>query len=695
MPHFWNNTDKVAVTVDELVPRFWSSQASLSVELSRNRDKSYGVKRLQRGGGKNLKMLIDFDSLSVNIQDELGDPRKVEHALLLYYKTDAAAVDFYTTFHRPDGTYLRPQEQQRYITNASVLAALIQLRERHITERVKLNMSLKGLNTFLCNESNSFNEYLEKKDMPTHNLPSHPTRFKEALSAFEIPFKYAEKMWPHNFLAIIKDVEGSRKTNAQLVDDNVLTIINGLFANVAHKPTATEIARSYDAFLSGYAEVYNETTGEVYNPKEFPKLSESTVKRYLSKWENEAATYKARTGNRQQYMGQFKPFHQLERPKYAGSIISIDDRNPPFKDLSGKRAWFYNGIDLASECYTVFVYGKTKEGIIVDFYRQMVRNYTEWGLSLPNELEAESALNSSFTNSFLQEGYMFQNVRIEANNARGKRIERYFGAMRYEVEKKREGWLARPTAKSESNQAGASAVPQLPYEEIIENGIEDIFTWNNSPHSQDPSKTRWEYFLEMQHPDLKPTNWQAILPHLGFETISSCKTGYIKLQGANRAIAMNGKICLGDQLITALKAIEGQEVTLYWLDDNHGKVLKALVYQNGRFVCELMEMPKYNRAKLERTEADEEARELQSAYVASVEGFIRTQQKQLQKINIIHQQKPQPANGFFIPGIRSPKSFTPAEPEMVEIIETPEEEVLTIDSNEVSWKRNFLSPNKL
>lgn len=65
----------------------------------------------------------------------------------------------------------------------------------------------------------------------------------------------------------------------------------------------------------------------------------------------------------------------------------------------------------------------------------MLRNYTEWGLNIPYELEAESSLNSSFTNTFLQNGYMFENVRIESNNARGKRIERYYKSLRYDVEK--------------------------------------------------------------------------------------------------------------------------------------------------------------------------------------------------------------------------------------------------------------------
>lgn len=687
MPHLWNDTNAVAVTVDELVPMFWSSRNVLSKELSRYREKPYGIKRLQRGGGKNMKMVIDFDSLPQHIQNKLGDPRKVEHNLLYFYKTEGVAVDFYTNFRRPDGLHLNPDEQQRYITNASVLISILKLREKHTAERIKTGMSLKGLNTFLSDECNSFNEVLLNRFDISHNLPSHPTRFKEALDGFETEFNYDGKNLPFNFQHIIKDVEGKRKTNALVVDDRMEMILNGLFKSQTHKPTVYEIHRSYEAFLNGYAEVYNEDTGEVFNPKDFKAVSESTVRNWLMKWENMSATYKSRSGDRQNYMGKFKPYHQLEVPEFAGSLISIDDRNPPFKDLDGNRIWFYNGIDLASEVFTTFVYGKTKEGIILEFYRQMVRNYTEWGLSLPDGLEAESALNSSFTDTFLKEGYMFQNVRIEANNARGKRIERYFRTLRYEVEKEREGWLARPHAKSESNQMGAEKVPQIPYENIVAGCIQDLYDWNNSPHSKDPSKTRWEYFLEKQHPDLKPTNWKAILPHLGYRQPSSCNTGYVQLQGKARAIAMNGQICTGENLIHVMKLIEGKEVEIFWLDDNQGNVLKALAYYEGRFICELQEMPKYNRAILERTPEQEAARELQSSYENTVTSFIRRQEKMLHNINIIKQPKPQPKNGFYIPGM-DPKRFV-AQTTPAAIVDQPDEDHFTPVTPNVSWQQSF------
>ncbi len=102
MPQFWNESNKIAVLVDELVPYYWSSQGVLSNEISRNRNNVYGVKALQNGGGKNRKLIVDFDSLPTHIQKELGDPRLLEHNLLYFYKTDA--VNWSTIFQhiRPD-----------------------------------------------------------------------------------------------------------------------------------------------------------------------------------------------------------------------------------------------------------------------------------------------------------------------------------------------------------------------------------------------------------------------------------------------------------------------------------------------------------------------------------------------------------------------------------------------------------------
>lgn len=677
MPFIYEH-NKVAVELEELVPRFWNTLNSLQYAIYRYKEKQFGIKRLQVGGN-GRKLLIDFDTLKPEIQEALGDPRKVENPLELFYKEDADARRYYSTFKR-NGLALKQDEQERYVINASVMNAVIELEQK----RINLRGSSRGVIDTLIYEVESFQNALKVNYGYEHTLPVSK-RFKQALKAYK----------DNKYYSLIKDPNGTGKQNARKVDDRVEMILNALFKNQSHKPSPTEIARSYEAFLSGYAQVYNEDTGELYNPKEFPKLSEATIINYLNAWKNRIATHAARSGNRQAYMGQYKPHHQMELPKLAGSIISIDDRQPPFiYNEKGDRLWYYIGMDVASRCFTTFVYGKSKEGLIVDFYRQMVRNYTDWGFCLPFELECESSLNSSFRDSLLKPGAMFQEVRIEANNARAKYIERAFGELRYGHEKQEAGWMARPTAKSEKNQIGALQAKGkkemvVPYDQLVNMTLSNLVDWNNKPHPENTEVSVWEYFKENQNPNLKPTNWAAILPVIGYKTKTSCKLGYITLQGEKRAIAEANEILLGEALIEKMKIIEDKEVDVYWLDGNDGTVLKALVYYKERLICEVMPMPKYNRAKAERVDGiDDKAYQLQSAYVASVEAFAKRQRNNIESINIIESKPKKQSNGFTIPNL---KRFELNE-EPVEVFEDENEDNLVLISNNApskGWRSNF------
>lgn len=630
MPYKWDN-NKVAVEPSELIPQFWNTLGALQKQLQRDKDKTYGLKSLTIGG-KGRRLLIDFDTLTKTQQEKLGDPRKANHPLENYFKFDPDAVRYYSKFKRDNGSYLSADEQEKYIINASVLKAVIALEEARIQERIKMRGKLIGIVETLRLDVISFQNSLKVLHNVEHSLPTSP-RFKEALKEF----KNAEQTG--NYFSLIKDPKGTKALNALKVDSTVEMLLNALFKNQLHKPTPTEVARNYEAFINGYSEVYNEDTGELYDPKGFPSLSQSTVISWINKWENKIATHKARSGDRQTYMGAFKPHHQMDLPVFAGSLLSIDDRQPPFwYDNNRNRAWFYIGIDVASQCITSVVYGKSKEGIIHDFYRQIVRNYTEWGLCLPSELECESSLNSSYKDTLLRPGAMFDNVRIEANNARGKYIERMFGKVRYDLEKQNIGWIARPSAGSEANQSSSTQTKPIPYDQLINDRMLDLEKWNNMPHPTEKEMTRFDYFLAKQHPELKPTNWESILPYIGFKTPSSCQVGYVTLQGKKRAIAENGKILTGEALIQKMKMIEGKDLDIYWLDGNDGKVIKSLAYlkDTNKLVCEIMELPRYNRATLERTAQDEAARTLQSSYVASVEAFTKQQLNKIENIQIIN-----------------------------------------------------------
>ena len=657
MPHTWRN--KIVVTVNELVPTWWANYNALKLQVYRHKDLGFGIKRVQKGG-KNHPSLYDFDSLPKEIQLALGDPRKVDNILENYYKVDDSAITFYADFQRPGYGFMKSEEQERYIINASVLQAVVSLEVDRINDRLSKRGSLRSTThnghrtpsvpESLYNDAMDFNNVLKAKhDGIQHTLPSNQRRFTAALNNFK----------KDSYVSLVKDAEGKSLKNASRVCTKTNEFLNNLFAGQKHKPTATEIHRQYDAFLDGYIEVINNTTGEVYNPKEYKKLSDGSVKAYLSKWKNKIGTHAARSGDRQKYMSAFKPHHSMHLPKYAGSLLSIDDRQPPFYYEKSERVWFYIGTDVASGAWTVWVHGKSKKGIILDFYRQLVRNYHEWGLHLPWELECESSLNSSFKNTFLREGQMFQKVRIEANNARGKIIENRFGSdLRYNGEKKMEGWVARPHAISESNQAGPAKKMIKPYETIVNDVIDNLVDLNNTAHKdtkKHKGKTRWEVFMENQHPDLKPTNYKAILPHIGYTTKTSCNAGITKLQYGEYLLAVNGEIALSETLIDLMDKVEGKEFMVYWLDDNYGEVFKAHLYLEDRFICELMPTPKYNRSQLEQTKEDLASRTLMSSYVATIESYGRKQKNNLDKVTIIDNRSTTLNNKFVAPGTKQRK----------------------------------------
>lgn len=678
MPFEWNNI--LVVSKDELIPAFYNNEVTLRSEIYRYKDEEYGIKKVRKGGN-GREMLIAFDSLRQEIKNALGDPRKISNPLELFYKVDAEAVNYFTkVFRFDDDTTLSLKHQEEYITNASVLRAAIALKSKREYERKTKGGSCKGIMKTICNDVIAFNEVLKVKHNTRHTLPASEKRFKEAYKAFENGFNYDSL------------ISGKlRNENRKLVTDELQELLNDMFAAQNNKPTRTEVARQYEAFLSGYVEVIDTATGEAYDPAAYKPLSESAIINWLNKWEDKIGTNKVRSGNRQQYMNDFKTYHKLVKPAFSGSILSIDDRQPPFKYDTKNRVWFYMGIDLGSEAWTCWVHGNSKEGIIEAFYRQLLRNYTQWGINLPDGLECEISLNSSFSNTFLKDGYMFQNVRMEANNARGKRIERYFGSLRYGAEKQREGWIARPHARKESNQAGRrnalipskdddlTKAPIIPYNTIVQNSLQDIMDWNNSPHSVHTDKTRWEVFMEMQHPGLKHTNWNAILPFLGYKTETSCQlNGIIHLNGEEYLLGIDGEIALGDRLINLMSKLAGKQIDVYWLDGNDKEIIKAVIYERRGTVQigEAIKMPAYNRAVIERTEKDEEARRIMSAYENTISAYAKRRAAAINTNILVIDNRPTTLNRkFVIPGLDAYNTDAP---------ETAEAQVLP-DNDDIEY----------
>lgn len=640
------HNDQLGVQTKMLISGECADPQSLAIIGERglqHRIENGAIKRL-RMRGPNTPALVKWDTLPRDWQklliETFGEPQKQVRQSLFekHFVRDSVAIEFYTNYQLQDGKFLPDTVIDEYVLNASVLNTVETIYKRRYEFRKSLRGGVADIWTTVTNECNRF------RDIQGHTLPANAASLRRKLKEYQK--EGYEALIHGNFC----------NKSAQKVDESVINLLNVMFAKQSDKPTATQISRQYEGFLSGYVRVVNYDTGEMFDPAEFPKLSQATITNYLAKWVNKAATHTMRSGDRQDWMRRFKPYHSMKAPEYAGSIISVDDRQPPFWYEKGKRVWMYGGIDLGSTAITCWVFGKTKESLILDFYRQMVRNYTEWGLSLPYELEAEISGNNQYINTFLAKGRMFEETHIEANNARGKRIEPYWKPLRYGSEKKREGWIARPNAISESNQAGPHKTVILPYERIVEECLIDIRNWNNSEHPHIKGKSRFKVLKEMQHPAIKPTNWRAFLPYLGYKTQTSCNTGIIRLNNQECLIGENGQLAFSTKLTNFMAQIEGKDLDIYWLDDNYGNILKALVYLRGtdRPICEAVSKPVYHRAKLEQTDTDLDAKTLMSMYTSSVMGFINSRVKEIKEQPIyIEDNTPLTiSDDFQIPGLR-------------------------------------------
>lgn len=635
MPVYFNH--RLAVSASELVEfGLFSTKHQVSKKCTRDKKRGFGLVRLREGKGSGNDTLIDFYSLPKIMQEIIGDPSKITNIIQNYYSEDSEAYRYYSNadgngFTYPDGSSLLAATIDQLHVNASVMLAAVDLAKDREIEWVNKGRSTRSLVKSVHEDVVLFNEILSEQNKLTHSLPSTYRRFKETYRSF--------KSAVNPFYTLIKDPEGKRKKNAEKCDVKHQELLNALFTSQSSKPHFTKVARQYKAFLNGRLDIFHTNRegieGLQFKPEEFNDISISTIKSELRKWENKIGTYAKRSGNSQKLIADFVPYHSFERPKFAGSLLSIDDRVPPFwYDKDRSRMWFYIGMDVASGAFTCFVWGKDKKGLILDFYRQMVRVYANLGWNLPYELEAELALNSEYKETLLKPGVMFEETHIIPNNARGKRIEREFGKIRYEIEKERAGWIARPFAKSEHNQEGSDKIKIIPYDRLVMQCIEDIAKLNELPHPTQPELTRWEYAMKFQNPDLKPTNYKSILNYIGFETSTSCNVGRVSLQNQKWLIGDNATLCTGEELIQKMELIEGKSVNVKWLDNVRGGVLKAMVFIDGRYICELIPEIKTQKAKAEQTKEDAELMGKFKAYQKTITNFQKLRKGQIEEVYI-------------------------------------------------------------
>jgi hypothetical protein len=633
----------LVVTKDELVPEFYS-WPNLKVTLHRYKNKEDGIKRAQLGGN-GRQLLIYFDTLSEDIQMALGDPRKASHPFEKFYKKSTEDRQFFSAYKLSNGALLPIEAQERLVINAATLRACNLYSDALKADAKKKNLKRTGFDETICNLSNSFNDYLKNKYGVEHSLPQSLKRFKIVLKDFE----------NKGAIVLINGKYGNN--NSRKLTDRTMEVLKFLFSDKTYKPTPIEVCRTFNDLIDGKNIIINTITGEQYDPKEFKKLSTTTVNKFLSSWDVMVGVSLTRQGDRQKQMGGYKPYVSFQNPTYSNTLISVDDRQPPFAMANNERIWLYVAYDIASEFYICVVHGKTKEGLILDFYRQLLRNIMAMGVGMPIGLECESSLNSQFVNTFLQEGVMFEDIRIEANNARGKKVESANRQMRYQIEKKHANFISRPFARNESNQAGTNKTKPMLYNEIVEQALQDYKDWNNEKHSKNSDLTRHEYFLQNQHPECREPNFMAILPYLGKKTETSCNVGSIRFRSDEYWLGEDGKIATGERLIALMRLVEGHNVTIYWLDDDMGNIIKALVFMGTRPICEAIKKPKIPRAKVDFKPEHMEIEQTVFAYINTITSYGKQVKNSIESVTIINN-NPKPKGTYKIPGLKSNETLS-------------------------------------
>ena len=360
--------------------------------------------------------MVKFETMRPSFKDKINEVyggNVYNHLALLPLRAmitpNDAAAKFYQDYTYGAGLTLPIEHQLKYTKAAETLDMIIRVTGEKKHQFIKKELNLNSVDDFWIAVVALIKA--DNIDLP----PSFGRLVYKSDSALKL---YKSE----GFASLISGKFGNK--SRLLVTDETVQLFNNLFAEQDYKPTPTQVADQYLAFKRGEMDMVMNDSGELLNPDDYPEISAATVLHWLNKWENKAPAVAARTGNRQLFINEQIPSHKKIAPMYGGSKLSIDDRQPPFEYAKGARVWFYMGIDLCSHAWTCWVHGKTKEELLLNFYRQMVRNYCEWGLKLPYELECEMSLNSQYLKTLLADGAMFAKVQCEANNARGKRIER-------------------------------------------------------------------------------------------------------------------------------------------------------------------------------------------------------------------------------------------------------------------------------
>lgn len=534
-----------------------------------------------------------------------------------HYVVDAHARAFYTRFRFENGDALPPEHINEYTVNASVLQAVIAL----MNDTRVMRKAMQGDSVNWGKMAGAISYYQAEFG---HTLPLSVNRFKARVNEFR----------ENGYECLIS--KKFQNQNTRKVTHRIERLVLSLAA-LEERPYVTVVMEMYNQFLCGEIEVADIETGEVFSSEEFIDrkgnpvvLSEGTISNILNEHKNRALLSKVHDSG-WDFNNRYRPYHLRRVANYAGSKISLDDRDLPRPMHNGQRVKAYYAYDVASGAVVGYAYSRLKnKELFIDCMRNMFQTLDRNGLYMPAELEVEHHLVSNFADGLMQAGTVFPLIRwCNPGNSREKRAEHFNRGKKYGVEKRLQTNIGRWYAKLEANrpkeekvydeQNNTYKVKTYSYEELVADDVRALTEWNNQQHPNQkkyPGMTRWDVLCQTQNPNLAAWDKHVLYRYIGECTETSIRQNmYCTVQYQQYRLP-------SPEVIEKL-APRNNKVTAYYLPDIDGNINEVYIYQNDKYIATCGLLERYNEATVEQTEADREAYTEQAKFVSQFDRMMK------------------------------------------------------------------------